>query len=150
MFKPALQAEAMGGCGRVERVTLGSALPKSIPRSVERLGIHGIDHHAMVEQRIHHPAVRPLDRGPEIDALGSPLVQLPAPLVQALRRVRYRARGDLHPALIHDPNGVRLIRRIHSEVIAHSSSSFWAVHSRLRSGNGEVGLIPALRGATFS
>src|SRR4029453_13265580 len=96
------------------------------------------------------PAVGPLDRGPEFDALRAPLVQLPAPLAQALRRVRHRAGSDLHSALIHDPDGVRLICPIHSEVIAHSSSSFWTWHSRPRSGNGEVGLIPALSGATFS
>jgi hypothetical protein len=104
----------------------------------------------MVEQKIHHPAVGPLDRGPEVNALSAPLVQRPAPLAQALRRVRHRARGDLRPALIHDPDGVRLIRPISSEVMAPSSSSFAAWLSWPRSVNGEVGLIPALRGATFS
>ena len=138
-----IRAQEVGQHSRVKRVTLGAALPKAIPGAVERLGIHGIDHHAMVEQKIHHPAVRPLDRGPEVDALR-------APLVQALRRVRHRARGDLRPALIHNPDGMRLIRPIHSEVIAHSSSSFGALPSWPRSGNGEVGLIPALGGATFS
>src|SRR6185436_3486768 len=108
------------------------------------------DHHAMVEQKIHHPAVGPLDRGPEVNALSAPLVQRPAPLAQALRRVRHRARGDLRPARIHDPDGVRLIRPIHSKVIAHLSASFGALPSWSRSGNGEVGLIPALGGATFS
>jgi hypothetical protein len=31
----------------------------------------------MIEQKIHHPAVGPLDRGPEGDALRAPLVQFP-------------------------------------------------------------------------
>src|SRR4029453_4820727 len=117
---------------------------------IERLGIHGIDHHAMIEQKIDHPAVGPLDRGPEVDALRTPLVQLPAPLLQALGRVRPRARRELRPALIHDPDGVRLIRPIHAEAITHWASSFGAMHSRPRSGTGEGGFIPALRGATFS
>jgi len=144
-------AQEVGQHPRVERIALGAALAKAIPGPIERLGIHRIDHHAMVEQKIHHPAVGPLDRSPEVDALRVPLVQFSAPLAQALRRVRHRARGDLHPALIHDPDGVRLIRPIDSEVIEHSSSSFGALPSwRPRSGNGEVGLIPALWGATFS
>ena len=145
-----IRAQEVGQHPRVERITLRPTLPKPIPGPVQRLGIHGIDHHAMVEQEIHHPAVGPLDRRPQLDPLRAPLVQLPAPLAQALRRVRHRARGDLRPALIHDPDGMRLIRPIDSEVVAHSSSSFRALHSRPRSGNGEVGLIPALRGATFS
>ena len=145
-----IRAQEVGQHARVERVTLGAALSKAIPGAVERLGIHGIDDHAMVEQQIYDPAVGPLDRGPEFDALRAPLVQLPAPLAQALRRVRHRAGSDLHSALIHDPDGVRLICPIHSEVIAHSSSSFWTWPARPRSGNGEVGLIPALWGATFS
>src|SRR5262249_60364786 len=128
----------------------GSTLPKSVSGPVERLGIQGINPHAMVEQPIHPPAVGPLDRGPELAALRAPLVQFPAPRVQALRCVRHRARGDLRPALIHDPDGVRLIRPIYSEVIAHSSSSFAAWPSWPRSLNGEVGLIPALLEATFS
>src|SRR2546426_12383945 len=53
-----------------------------------------------------------------------PLVQLPAPLAQPLCRVRHRARGDLGPALIHDPDRMRLIRPIDSEVVAHWSASF--------------------------
>ena len=145
-----IRAQKVGQHPRVERVTLGSTLSKSISGSVERLRIHGIDHHAMVEQQIHHPAVGPLDRGPEFDALRSPLVQFPAPCAQALRCVRHGAGGDLHPAFIQNPDGVRLIRPIHSEVIAHSSSSCAAWPSWPRSVNGEVGLIPALWGATFS
>ena len=73
----------------------------------------------MVEQNIHHPAIGPLDRGPEVDALPAPLVQFPAPRTQALRGVRHRVRRDLRPALIHDPDGMCLIRPIHSKVIAH-------------------------------
>ena len=145
-----IRAQEVGQHSRVEWVTLSSALPKAVPGSVERLGIHGIDHHAMVEQNIDHPAVWPFDRGPEVDALRTPLVQFPAPLAQPLGRVRHRARGDLRPALVHDPDGVRLIRPIHSHVVAHSSSSLGAGPSKPQSGNGEVGLIPALRGATFS
>ena len=79
----------------------------------------------MVEQEIHHPAVGPLNRRPELELLHPPLVQLPAPLAQALRGVRHRARGELRPALIHHPDRMRLIRPIDSEVVAHSPSSFF-------------------------
>jgi tetratricopeptide (TPR) repeat protein len=72
-----IRAQEVGQHARVERVTLGAALPKAIPGAVERLRIHGINHHAMVEQEIHHPAVGPLNRRPQGDALGAPLVQLP-------------------------------------------------------------------------
>ena len=145
-----IRAQKVGQPPRGERVTLGATLSTSISSAVERLGIHGIDHPAMVEPQIHHPAVGPLDRGPELDALRSPLVQFPAPCAQALRGVRPGASGDLHPALIHNPDGVRLIRPIHSQVIAHSSSSCAAWPPWPRSVNGAVGLIPARWGATFS
>src|SRR5262249_37512962 len=45
---------------RVERVTLGTALPKPVPSAIERLGIDRIDD-AMVEQPIDHRAVGPLE-----------------------------------------------------------------------------------------
>jgi hypothetical protein len=52
--------------------------------------------------------------------------------------------------VIDDPDRMRLIRPIDSHVVAHSFTSFWALPSEPRSGNGQVGLIPALREATFS
>ncbi len=74
-----IRAQEVGQHPRIERVTLGAALPKAVPGAIERLGVHGIDDHAMVKQRVDHPAVGPLDRGPESDALRSPLVQFPRP-----------------------------------------------------------------------
>jgi len=145
-----IRAQEVGQHPRVKRVTLRPTLSKPVPGPVQRLGIHGIDHDAMVEQEVHHPPVRPLDRRPPLDALRAPLVQLPAPLAEARRRMRHGAPGDLRPALIHDPDGMRLIRPIDAHVVAHSSTSFGALHAEPRSGNGQVGLIPALRGATFS
>jgi hypothetical protein len=78
----------------------------------------------MIEQEIHHTALGPLNRRPQLDPLRPPLVQLPAPPAEALRRVRHRVGGDLRPALVHDPDRMRLIRPIDSEVVAHWSSSF--------------------------
>ena len=95
-------AEEIGQHAGVERITLRPTLPKPVPGPVQRLGIHGIDQHAMVEQEIHHAAVGPLNRRPPLDPLRPPLVQLPAPLDHPLRRVRHYARGDLRPALIDD------------------------------------------------
>src|SRR5713226_728066 len=145
-----IRAQEVGQHPRVKRITLRPTLSKPIPGPVQRLGIHGIDYDAMIEQEVHHPTVRPLDRRPPLDPLRVPLVQLPAPLAEARRRMRHGARGDLRPALIDDPDRMRLIRPIDSHVVAHSSPSFWSLHSEPRSGNGQVGLIPALRGATFS
>ena len=120
-----IRAEELGQHPGVKRITLRPALPKPIPGPVQRLGVHRVDHDAMVEQEIHHPAVGPLNRRPELEPLRPPLVQLPAPLAQALRGVRHRARGELRPALIHHPDRMRLIRPIDSEVVAHSPSSFF-------------------------
>jgi hypothetical protein len=114
-----IRTQEVGQHPGVEWIILRSTLPKPIPGPVERLGVHGIDHDAMVEQEIHHPAFGPLNRRPQLDPLRPPLVQLPAPLTQALRRVRHRARGELRPALIYDPDRMRLIRPIDSEVVAH-------------------------------
>jgi hypothetical protein len=61
-----------------------------------------------------------------------------------------RPRGrDLRSTRMHNPDGVGLIRPIHSEVIAHSVSSFGHPPERPCSRNGEVGLIPALRRGHF-
>jgi hypothetical protein len=38
-----------------------------------------VDDDVMVEQEIHHPALRPLDRRPQLDPLRPPLVQLRPP-----------------------------------------------------------------------
>ncbi len=143
-------AQEVGQHPRVKRVTLRPTLSEPIPGPVQRLGIHGVDYDAMVEQEIHHPPVRPLDRRPPLDPLRAPLVQFPAPFAEARRRMRHGAHGDLRPALIDDPDRMRLIRPIDAHVVAHSSTSFGAMHAELRSGNGQVGLIPALQGATFS
>src|SRR5262249_24751856 len=77
------------------------------------------DHDAMVEQEIHPSAFGPLNRPPSLDSLCPPLVQLPTPRTQPLRRVRHCARGELRPALIDDPDRMRLIGPIDSEVVAH-------------------------------
>jgi hypothetical protein len=104
----------------------------------------------MVEQNIDHPALGPLDRRPQLDPLRAPLVQLAAPLAQALRRVRHRAQGDLRPALIDDPDRMRLIRPVDSQVVAHLSSFRWPHRLAAEERERQVRLIPALRGATFS
>src|SRR2546429_7111283 len=77
-----IRAEEVGQHPGVERIILRSTLPKPIPGPVQRLGIHGIDHDAMVEQKIDHPALGPLDRRPQLDPLSAPLVQLAAPLAR--------------------------------------------------------------------
>jgi hypothetical protein len=102
-------AQKVGQHARVKRVTLRAALAKPIAGSIQRFGVHGIHYDVMVEQEIHDPAFGPLNRRPPLDPLRPPLVQLPAPLTQALRRVRHRARGELRPALIHHPDRMRLI-----------------------------------------
>src|SRR2546428_13071962 len=85
---------------RVERITLGPALPEAIPRSVERLGIERVHPHPVIEQKIHHAPFRALDRGPQLDPLGPPFAELPTPLPQPRRRVRDRRATDSPPGLI--------------------------------------------------
>ena len=118
---PVIRAEEVGQHPRVKRVTLGRTGPKPIPGPVQRLGIHGVDHDAMVEQEIHHPAFGSLNGRPQLDPLRPPLVELAAPFAEARCRVRHRAAGDLRAVLIHDPDRMRLIRPIDAQVVAHSS-----------------------------
>jgi hypothetical protein len=44
-----IRAQEVGQHPGVERIVLRPTLPKPIPSPVQRLGVHGIDHHAMVE-----------------------------------------------------------------------------------------------------
>jgi len=67
-----------------------------------------------------------------------------------LRERALRLRRNVLDEIVDGQHLLLPARRLNSEVIAHSSSSFGAVASWPRSGNGEVGLIPALGGATFS
>jgi len=80
-----IRAQELGQHPGIKRIILRPSLPKPIPGPVQRLGIHRIDHDAMVEQEIHHPALGPLNGRLELEPLRPPLVQLPAPLAQALR-----------------------------------------------------------------
>src|SRR5262245_37767930 len=104
----------------------------------------------MVEQETHDPALAPLNCRPQLDPLGAPLIQLSAPLAQALGRMRHRVRSDLRSIRVHHPYRMRLIRPVHSKVVAHSFPPLGSSPTRPRSRNGEVSHIPALRGATFS
>src|SRR6516164_7112648 len=124
-----IRAEEVGQHPGVKRIALRRTLAKPIPGPVQRLGIHRVDQDAMVEQEIHHPALGPLNRGPELEPVRPPLVQLPAPLAQALRGVRHRARGDLRPALIHHPDRMGLICPVDAEIVAHGSFTLWHVPS---------------------
>src|SRR6516164_2023422 len=124
-----IRAQEVGQHPGVKRIALRRTLAKPVPGPVQRLGIHRVDHDAMVEQEIHHPALGPLNRGPELEPLRSPLVQLPAPPAQALRGVRHRARGDLRPALIPHPHRVGLIRPVDAQIVAHGSFTLWHVPS---------------------
>ena len=145
-----IRAQEVGQHPCVKWITLGPTLPEPIPSPVQRLGIHRIHDHAMVEQEVHHPALGALNRRPQLSPLRPPFVQLAAPLAQALRRVRHRAHGHLRPALIDDPDRMCLIRPIDAKVVAHSSS-FRGPHAlAAEERERPVRLIPALRGATFS
>ena len=53
----------------IKRVALGLAHPKPIPSPIQRLGIDRIDHHSMIQKKIHNPPVRLLDRRPHLDLL---------------------------------------------------------------------------------
>src|SRR5262249_16091826 len=111
----------------VKRVTLRAALTKPISGSIQRFRVHGINDDVMVEQSVHDSPVGAFNRCPQGDDLSPPQVQFSSPLVQALAGVGSRASGDLRPHFIHDPNGMRLIRLIDADVVAHSSSSWpWA------------------------
>jgi len=148
---PVIRAEELGQHSRVERVALGRTRPKPIPSPVQRLGIHGVDHDAMVKQEIHDPALGPLNRRPQLDPLGSPFVELATPFAQARRRVRHRPASHLRPLLIHNPDRMRLIGPVDAQVVAHSTPLVWSHRALHReSVNGKVRLIPALLGATFS
>src|SRR5262245_22552014 len=92
-------AQEVGQHPRVERVTLGATLPKSVPGAVERLGIDRIDDHAMAEQKIDYPAVGPLVRnwwpGPEAVAVLDTAAPHPANRLRVGRRTSLRKTNSL-------------------------------------------------------
>src|SRR5262249_16322013 len=136
--------------GAVERVPLGPPRPKPSPSLVPGFGIPWVVHDAMVKQEIHDPALGPLNRRPQLDPLGSPFVELAAPLAQARRRVRHRPARDLRPLLIHRPDRMRLIGPVDAQVVAHSAPLVWSHRALHReSVNGKVRLILALLAGNF-
>src|SRR5262249_32508626 len=126
-----VRAQEVGGHPGIKQVALRAALPEAIPGPVQRLGIDRVDEHAVVQQKVHHAPLGALDRGPELDPPGAPFVQLPAPLAQALGRVRRRAGRDRLARVIDPPDGMRLIRPIDPKVVAHHASR---LQGRVRAG----------------
>ena len=117
----------------IEQVVLGPALAEPIPCPVQGLGIDRVHPHAMVQQHVHHPTLRPLDRRPQHDALRAPFVQLPPPLTEPHGAMRHHARADPLPLLVLDPHRMLFIRPVHSDVVTHGRASF-ARRSGLRAG----------------
>jgi hypothetical protein len=128
---------------------IGAGGPEIGQTLAERLSLHYVDQELISQAALRYGLLE--EKLSSLDeSKPSLLERFDAETRRALRRVRHRAGGGLRPVLIHDPDRMRLIRPIDSEVVAHVSTSFWVLHSEPRSGNGEVSLIPALRGATFS
>ena len=51
---------------RIKRIALGLAHAKPIPGPIQRLGIDRIDHHSMIQKKIHDPPVGLLDGCPKL------------------------------------------------------------------------------------
>src|SRR5713226_9798926 len=72
----------------VKRVILRLAHAKAIPDPIQRLGIDWIDHHSMVQQKIHYPSRRLLDGRPQLDPLSPALIKPAAKLGQPVDILR--------------------------------------------------------------
>src|SRR5215475_13837493 len=102
----------------VKGIALGLAHAKPVPGPIQGLGIDRIDHCAMVQQKIHYPAMGLLNGRPKLDLLSSVLIEPAAELAPPLYSL-----GDLHldnflALWITHPHLIELIRPIHAQIIS--------------------------------
>jgi hypothetical protein len=102
----------------IEGIALGLAHAKPIPGPVQGLGINRIDHHPMIQQKIHNPPVWLFDTGPKFDALCPTLMEPAAKLAQAFHALLDGHLGYFLALVIADPHLVKLVGPIHSQIIS--------------------------------
>src|SRR5438552_13691760 len=102
----------------VEGVALGLAHAKPVPGSIQRLGVHRIDHHPVVQKKINYPSVRLLYSCPKLDSLCPILIEPAAKLSQSLDILDDLLLDDFVAFRITDPHLMKLIGPIHSQIVS--------------------------------
>src|SRR5215510_4248338 len=102
----------------IKRIALRIAHPIAIPHPIQCLGIDRVNLHPVIEQKVHDAPLRLLNGCPQLNPLGSSLVE-PAPdLCPSLRALLHFHFSDLLPFLIAYVHLVRAIAPIHSHVVS--------------------------------
>src|SRR5262245_3792656 len=90
---------------------------KPIPRPIQRLGIHRIDHYTVIQKKIHHASVGLLNGRPKLNPLAATLVK-PAPeLRQLVCGLLDLPLFYFSAALISYIQLMAFVRPIHSQII---------------------------------
>src|SRR4249920_1034441 len=102
----------------IKRIALRVAHPIAIPHPIHRLGIDRVNLHPVIEQKVHDAPRRLLNGRPQLNPLGSVLVE-PAPdFCQPLRTLLHFHFSYLLAILIADVDLVQAVSPIHSYVVS--------------------------------
>src|SRR5207245_11762668 len=88
---------------------------------IQGLGVDRIDHHTVIQKKIHNPAFRLLDRCPKLNSLTAALLKPPSELSQPVSALLDFQLSYFSSTLITHIQLVALIRPIHSQIISRQS-----------------------------
>ena len=102
----------------IKGIALRLTNAKPIPRSIQRLGIHRIDHYSVIQKKIHNASVGLLNGRPKLNPLAAALVK-PAPeLSQLICGLLDLPLSYFSAPLISYIQLMAFVRPIHSEIIS--------------------------------
>ena len=102
----------------VKGITFGLTHAKTVPGPIQRLGVHRIDHHPVVQKKIHDSSLRLLDGRPKLHSLASALIEKTTKLSQPPNALLNLFLAYLLALRIADPDLVKLIGPIDSQIIS--------------------------------
>src|SRR4029434_7723368 len=140
----------------IKRIALRRAHAKSVPGPIHGLRVDRIDHHSVIQKKIHNPPLWLFNGRPKLAPLGPAFIKPAAKLRQLLHRLTYLLLGYFLALSITDPYLMKLIRPIHSQMISlhfsfllrcvvpipSASNGQFALY---RSSGGQVSIAPQLR-----
>ena len=105
----------------IKTIALRWTHAKPIPSPIQGLGVDRIDHHTVIQKKIHNPAFRLLDRCPKLNSLTAALLKPPSELSQPVSGLLDFQLSYFSSTLITHIQLVALIRPIHSQIISRQS-----------------------------
>jgi hypothetical protein len=109
--------QKLGQDPSIKAVRLRWAHPKPIPGAIQSFGIDRINHHAVIQKKIHNPPVRLFDGRPKLDSILAALIEPTPQLSQLIKSVLNFLLLYFSSTLITDVKLMGLVGPIHSQIM---------------------------------